>query len=323
MNALNEAFPNWKDGIEPCIECSPYLFDEEYILGLKKLGFRRISMGMQSFDDEDLKIMNRRSESTTLLDMYDLVKKAGLNTNVDIIYGMPGQSMEAMLKNLKKVIDLSPRPENISLYPLVVRKLTGMDEIAKGKSLHGGEKYGFFNEACRILVENGYQWESSVRFSLISGGSNYEQQSLEFQGVSTLGIGSGARSYGPNANYAQPYRVQPKPTREILNTYINANFAEGIPFEVFNFGDDESRRKFIIFSFLKSKLDTGIYFDNFGENPTDSYPTEFKVLAEMGLVKTVDGWLKLTDKGLRYHDIVVNLFESEKVQELKKGYTLS
>ena len=83
LSALKVAFPKWDDEIEPCIECSPYLFDELYIKELKRLGFRRISMGMQSFDGNDLKIMNRCSEPTTLLKMYNLVRCAGLNT-IDI-----------------------------------------------------------------------------------------------------------------------------------------------------------------------------------------------------------------------------------------------
>lgn len=322
FSSLKSAFPNWDDEIEPCIECSPYLFDKLYIEGLKKIGFRRISMGMQSFDGNDLKIMNRYSEPTTLLEMYNLVKCVGLNTNVDIIYGLPNQNVEAMLKNLDMVISLSPKPENISFYPLVVRKLTGMDTINQSKSISGDEKYKFFNIACKMLTDNGYQWESSVRFSFIGGNSTYKQQTLEFQGICTLGIGSGARSYAQTTNYVQPYKVQPKPTREVLDTYINANFETGIPFEVFHFNNDELKRKFIIFSFLKAKLSIVRYYNKFGEYPENSYSDAFQVLHELQLIEKTGEWLVLTDKGKRYHDIVVNLFESEKVKQLKKAYNL-
>ena len=322
VDALREAFPNWDNNTEPCIECSPYLLDKEYIRSLKELGFRRISMGMQSFDSNDLKTMNRCSEAKRLIEVYDLVRKAGLNTNVDIIYGLPGQDMKAMLKNLEMVMGLSPKSPNISLYPLVVRKLTGMDAIMQGRSISGDEKYEFFNEACKILEDNGYEWESSIRFVLGGSNSTYKQQLLEFEGVYTLGIGSGARSYAPQANYVQPYKIMPKPTKEIIDTFISTNFVKGIPLEAFYFNKDELRRKFITFSFLRATLDINRYKDEFGESPEESYTTEFQILNDLGLVEKKEKEIILTDKGKRYHDIVVDIFESEQVKQLKENYDL-
>jgi oxygen-independent coproporphyrinogen-3 oxidase len=108
-------------------------------------------MGVQSLDHGDLRIMNRESDSARILDIYRLARNAGLNTNVDIIYGLPGQNMEAMIKNLMAVISLSPKSSTINLYPLVVRELTGMAKILPGGQVSGIEKYEFFHEACRIL----------------------------------------------------------------------------------------------------------------------------------------------------------------------------
>lgn len=322
VDRLRQAFPNWDSEIEPSIECLPYLLDEEYLQGLREMGFRRISMGVQSLDHGDLKVMNRESDSARILDIYRLARQAGLNTNIDIIYGLPGQNMEAMIQNLMRVLSLSPQPSTINLYPLVVRELTGMAKIVPGGHASGEEKYEFFHEACRILAENGYQWESSVRFSLVGGNSTYKQQILEFEGICTLGLGSGARSYAPTVSYAQPYKVRRGPTKGIINAYIEADFAEGIPFEAFFFGPDELKRRFVIYSFLLGALDFSRYQGEYGESPDQSYPAEFEALREHGLVEMNANRLLLSDKGRRYHDIVVNVFESEQVRRLKDAFDL-
>lgn len=322
VNRLKWAFPNWSNEIEPSIECLPYLLNEEYLQGLREMGFRRISIGVQSLDHGDLKVMNRKSDSARILDIYRLARKAGLNTNVDIIYGLPGQNMEAMVKNLMTVISLSPKPSTINLYPLVVRELTGMAKIVPGGHVSGEEKYEFFQEACRVLAEYGYQWESSVRFALVGGNSTYRQQILEFEGICTLGLGSGARSYAPTASYAQPYKVGRGSTKGIIDAYIEADFAEGIPFEAFFFNPDELKRRAVIFGFLLGALDMARYQGEFGESPEQSYPAEFEALCEHGLIEIKAGRFLLSDKGRRYHDIVVNIFESEEVRRLKDAFDL-
>lgn len=319
---LKLAFPKWNSEIEPSIECLPYLLDGEYLRGLREMGFRRVSIGIQSLDHSDLKIMNRESDSARILDIYRLARTVGLNANVDIIYGLPGQDIRAMIANLMKVVSLSPKPSTINLYPLVVRELTGMAKIVPGGHASGEEKYEFFQEACRILAEHGYRWESSVRFSLIGGGSTYKQQILEFEGICTLGLGSGARSYAPTVSYAQPYKIRRGPTKGIIDAYIEADFAAGIPFEAFFFSPDELRRRSIIFSFLLGMLDISRYRGQFGESPELSYPEEFEAIGEHGLIEVQGDKLCLTDKGRRYHDIVVNAFESQEVRRLVETFDL-
>lgn len=325
MNALRTEFPNWIDGIEPCMEASPYLFNEAYIAALAELGFGRISMGIQSLNEDDLKIMNRDANPTTILDVYALLKKYGLGTNVDMIYGLQNQNMQAMQTNLKKLLALSPHSENISLYPLVIRPETGFGKQVAKRSLPMADdtvKYKFFEWACEYLSQNGYEWQSSVRFALRDTASTYAQQTLEFAGMSTLGLGAGARSYAPNHNYAQPYQVARGSSKAIIETYINADFGAGIPFDVFHFSKDELRRKFITFSLLKGKLDVNKYEDEFAESPLTAYANEFVALFQLGLLDQGEVY-RLTQKGKRYHDIVVNLFESEAVKQKISEYVLN
>lgn len=320
--SLRDEFPDWVQDIEPAIECSPALLDADYIVGLHHLGFRRISMGVQSFKTEVLEGMNRDSDVLGIEKVYALLKQAGLNVNLDVIYGLDGQDRDSILYDISAALNLRPQPDNLSLYPLVVRELTRLHQLRKegDKAQFDGDVYQLVGE---MLARNGYVRRSSVRAELISSNSSYSQQILEFQGYPTVGIGAGARSYTERCHYSMAYGINPKLTRQIINQFVGMDFHEHSEFEAFMFDDDELRRKFVIYGLLGHELNADSYRQKFQEPIEEYFGTEIEVLLALNLIARKGDVYVFTDYGKRYSDIVVQVFYSEKVRQLEESYQLA
>ena len=112
-----------------------------YVEGLLKLGVNRISMGVQSFDDETLKWMNRRHDSARAKQAYAILEEAGVkNISIDLIFGLPQLSLEGWKENLSKALSISPSgvlPSHISSYQLSVEEGSALASLmAKGTCSH-------------------------------------------------------------------------------------------------------------------------------------------------------------------------------------------
>ena len=94
---------------EIAMECSPAYLEFEDIRKLKELGFNRISLGVQDFNEEVLKIVNRQASKHPIEDLVSNLKKTGFESvNIDLIYGLPKQTPESFKKSIEKAIRISP-----------------------------------------------------------------------------------------------------------------------------------------------------------------------------------------------------------------------
>lgn len=108
---------------EVTLEANPDSINEEDLRLLRKAGFNRISIGVQSFNDEILKFINRRHNSEQALDAYETARRAGFeNISLDLIYGLPAQSREDWADTLMRAVLLGP--EHISCYGLKIEEGT-------------------------------------------------------------------------------------------------------------------------------------------------------------------------------------------------------
>lgn len=112
---------------EVTIEVNPDTVDESYLAELKSIGFNRISIGIQSFDDEILKNIGRIHNSQKAVDIVNSAKSVGFNNiSVDFIYGLPSQSLENFISDLEKTVELGV--SHISLYGLKIEDGCYFDE---------------------------------------------------------------------------------------------------------------------------------------------------------------------------------------------------
>lgn len=185
--------------VSPCaeitLEANPDDMTPGYVAGLQTLPFNRVSMGVQSFKEEDLRFLNRRHNREQALLAVDLCKKNGLeNISVDLIYGLPGQTLEEWKQNLDTVIHLDI--PHISAYHLIYEEGTALYKLKEaGKIIPVDEdlSVALFTSLIDRLTANGYLHYEISNFA--RPGMLSRHNSSYWIGKKYLGIGPSAHSY--------------------------------------------------------------------------------------------------------------------------------
>ncbi len=124
LEALRRQFAFRADA-EITVEANPGTLDKSRLESYLACGVDRLSLGLQSADDEELRLLGRIHTWEQFLDNYELARRMGFsNINVDLMSALPGQSTEDWKRTLAKVLSLTPQPEHISAYSLIVEEGT-------------------------------------------------------------------------------------------------------------------------------------------------------------------------------------------------------
>lgn len=321
VNKFHQILPNWSDDIEACIECSPELLTKDYIENLKKIGFLRLSLGVQSFVQNELEVVGRNISVETTNQVIELVKGCGLNFNLDLIYGLPNQTFDTIIHSLEKAISFEPN--SICIYPLAIRQGTAVSLMSKEKMFSMKQKYQIFDNLREILGKNNYFCQTVVRF-IKSNNSTYQQQRLEYEGIPTLSVGAGARSYTDNLSYCLTYKVNDSLVKSIIEKYMQTDI-EKISFDGFMYDKDEEKRKYVMLNLLDPKIYVDKYYKKFGSFPQKDFSLQFQALTKLGLITfdKKENSFTLTRKGRKYCDNAVDIFVSDKVREIYKNYKVN
>ncbi len=135
-NLLQHIFSlyNVSEGVEITQECNPDDLHPDYLCGIREKGVNRLSMGIQSFRETDLQLMNRRHSPEQAIEAVKMARQAGFdNISIDLIYGLPNQSLEDWQNNIQKAIEL--QVEHISAYHLTYHEGTVFNEKLKTGTL--------------------------------------------------------------------------------------------------------------------------------------------------------------------------------------------
>ncbi len=175
------------------IEANPATFDAEKLDALKSAQVNRISIGFQSVNDTELRLLGRAHDFQTAKNAFKLARNRGFdNINVDLMYGIPSQTKESFITSVKAVTELSP--EHISVYGLQLEENT---PLCKNKQRYTfpseDDSVSMFSDATAILRQSGYR-----RYEI----SNFAKQGFEcrhnlgyWKQKEYLGLGVGAYSY--------------------------------------------------------------------------------------------------------------------------------
>lgn len=180
---------------EITVEINPATIDYGGLHKIKDAGFNRLSIGLQSANDEELKLLGRIHTYEQFLDTYHNARRAGFtNINIDCMSSLPGQRLDTYLDSLHKIINL--QPEHISSYSLILEEGTPFYQRFHD---HAEEYFDedldrqMYHETKRILRENGYE-----RYEI----SNYAKKGFEsrhnsgyWMRIPYLGVGLGASSF--------------------------------------------------------------------------------------------------------------------------------
>lgn len=180
---------------EITLEANPDDMTPEYIAALRSLPFNRISMGVQSFKEEDLRFLNRRHNREQALLAVELCKAIGIhNISLDLIYGLPGQTVEEWERNLAEVISLDI--PHISAYHLIYEEGTALyklKEAGKVIPIEEDVSVSLFSTLIYRLTKAGYQHYEISNFA--RPGYHSRHNSSYWTGKKYLGIGPSAHSY--------------------------------------------------------------------------------------------------------------------------------
>ena len=174
---------------------------EDYVKGLLALGVNRISMGVQSFDDEILKFMNRRHTAAVARNAYAILENAGVrNISVDLIFGLPQLSDDQWSDTLKQALEISSSgrpPQHISAYQLSVEPGSMLARLVeKGRFEETSEELCEHQYAmlCEALAGAGYHHYEISNFA--QPGCEAFHNSAYWRHVPYVGLGPGAHSFG-------------------------------------------------------------------------------------------------------------------------------
>ena len=184
-----------KENAEITLECNPDDLTENKLKALKEVGINRLSIGVQSFDDEDLKFMNRSHNATQSENCLKLAQQVGFNNiTIDLIYGLPNQNLADWEKNLKKMFAFNI--PHFSAYALTVENKTPLKYLVERKQiipLNEKKVLEQFNTLMDMAAENGFVHYEISNFG--KQGCFSKHNTAYWQSKHYLGIGPSAHSY--------------------------------------------------------------------------------------------------------------------------------
>lgn len=304
-NYINEILESIKNNFniekraEITIEVNPGTVGKGKLDFYKKIGFNRLSIGLQSTDNKILKKIGRIHTFEDFLDTYNLARKVGFaNINIDLMIGLPTQSIDGLIKELDKIIFLNP--EHISIYSLIIEENTKIEQLILQKELilpeedYEREMYWYVK---RVLEKSGYKHYEISNFAKIGYESRHNTNCWNQEEY--IGIGVAAHSYMDGKRYANVPNIE---------IYIHSMFFdENKNRELLEMQDKESKeREFMLLSLRK--LDGGVskkvFYEKFNKKIETRFNKEINKLIKMGLLEENGDSIKLTDKGIDLANIV-------------------
>lgn len=294
------------------IETSPAYSDESKLRLIRSRGVNRISLGVQSFVLDELKTLGRSHSVKEAQEALGRIKKTGFDElNVDLIYGIPKQTVESVGYSVNKTLEY--QPQEIFIYPLYLKEGTCMYRLTEG---YKDVRLEMYKVVRNLLLASGYRQTSMRRFAL-----NGLEQSASCGFDNVLALGCGGRSYLGNLHFCEPFAVNQQQCKRIVNSYVQqTDFYHAAHGYVLN--DDEQRRRYAIKHLL---FYTGINETEYRSIFKSDVSVDFPFIADLinlGYVLKQNGMLALTPEGLALSDYIGPMFISDEVQHKMNTFRL-
>ncbi len=288
------------------LEANPGTVDRAKFAHYRSLGFNRLSLGVQSFHDPELRQLGRIHTAREAEQAIQKAREVGFeNINVDLIFGLPGQTLESWKASLEKALSL--HPEHISTYNLIYEPDTPFGTLLRaGKltPLHESVEWGMYRETDAILQGVGFRHYEISNFA--RPGKECRHNRAYWQGKSYLGFGPSAHSFYANHRWWNARN---------LGAYMeNLGKSRFPPGEEETLTPNQRRLERIFLSLRQAEgLELETYERSFGENFARSFAgalTKLRTLEkETGpLLEESSGHLRLTLRGFWLSDSIFELF---------------
>lgn len=288
---------NISRNVEITIEVNPGTATKEKLRDYVEAGINRISIGLQSCNNNLLKMIGRIHTYEEFLSTYKLAREVGFkNINVDLMIGLPNQTLDDVKKSLEEISKLNP--EHISVYSLIVEEGTPIEKkIADGQLKLPNEELEReeYWEVKKFLESLGYKHYEISNFAKTGYESKHNLNCWEQKEY--LGFGAAAHSYMKKTRYSNT---------ENIEKYINQEMQSEQLHIVHEVQKEEEQKKEYMFLGLR-KIDgvqISSFKNKFGCNPIMEFKNELKKLTQEGLIKIDLDQIKLTEKGIDLANIV-------------------
>lgn len=281
------------------VETSPNQTTLEKLEILKAHGCSRISIGVQSFVGEELHGLHRFHSPDAACQALTHIRQIGFPTvNIDIIYGIAGQTRESLLVSLERALEFAP--EELFVYPLYIKPGTALYR-EEGVPRTGEEEQHMrrlYETARDFLTGKGYRQDSMRRF-VCKKDTKREDVSCGFS--NTISLGCGGRSYVGNLHFCTPYALGQEGCLNKLSAYMETKDFLRVE-HGYILSEEEQKRRYVIKHIL---FGNGIrreeYRAHFGGEAERDFP-ELQAWEEKGYAEFTDTHIRLTGEGLARSD---------------------
>jgi oxygen-independent coproporphyrinogen-3 oxidase len=309
--------------IPTSIEVSPPTIDRDKLELLSSFHVERISIGIQSFLNDEVHGIGRPQKPGEAHAALGLIREFPFpRLNIDLIYGGDGQTVGSWLSSIDQA--LRYEPEELFLYPLYVRPLTGLGRLDHDRCDAEWDEHRLtlYREGRAKLLATGYRQVSMRMFERAdvpaSSGPDY---CCQLDGM--IGLGCGARSYTQSLHYSTEYAVGKSGVQSILADYLSrgpksfsqAQYGYRLP-------HGDQRRRFVLQSLLQvDGLNRDAFAVRFGLDVMDDF-SQLAELTESGLAEFDDRSVRLTPAGLERSDAIGPWLYSPRVRKLMDEFDL-
>jgi oxygen-independent coproporphyrinogen III oxidase len=283
-------------------EMSPKTITPEKLRFLYQNGVDRVSIGIQSFVETELKALGRPQKNKEVFEALAMIRAVDFSAlNIDLIYGTYGQTPTSWLLSLKEA--MTYKPEEIFIYPLYTRPLTGIEKMSKNVK---DTRFDLYLLGKDYLLSNGYEQISMRMFRLKKKTTADNAPFYCCQEDGMVGLGAGARSYTKYVHYSSEYAVGSKNVKGIIQDFIDKT---PLDYSVANYGiqltNDELKRRYVIKSILQvTGLDTPQYQAFFKSDVLEEQSKLIHLLASGLCILDDDDCIKLTSQGIDLSDAI-------------------
>lgn len=279
------------------IEVNPDDVSEELVGLFLRLGINRVSMGVQSFVDEELKFLNRRHDAAQAIRAYGLITSGGIgNVSIDLIYGIPGQTLHSWQQSLDQAMQMQPK--HISCYNLTYEEGTRLYRLLeKGniREVHDEECIAMYEQMIDVLASHGYEHYEISNFAL--PGYHSRHNSSYWDKSPYLGLGASAHSYVGGTRYYNTSNAR---------AYISEIGQGRIVAEAEEESVSERYDEEVLLRLRTNRgIDAAMLRDTYGEPYYSHFMSEVRQFVASGLIENTGSVYRLSRKGVMLSDMVM------------------
>lgn len=304
INEITDAIRNTFGGEilsidEATIEVNPEDVTDKKAASWREAGFNRVSMGIQSFIDEELEAIGRRHSAPTAVRAYSILRKYFSNISIDLIFGLPRQTVQTWNRSIDVALDL--RPQHISAYSLMYEErtaITALRDSGRLQEIPETDSESMFTALTARLRDAGYNHYEISNYAL--PGFESIHNSSYWKGYPYLGIGPGAHSYdGCRTRTANPPDI-----KQYISHFLSQSTDNYLKKEVLS--DVELEEEAILTRMrCREGLDLDIFGKRFGADAVSRIRRQGARWIDEGKLMLNDRSLSLSEKGLLVADSII------------------